>query len=219
MRLQIKLEQARQAVSRLEKLVESDKVTESDSNHLLDTVIKLLNLKNDAALARTLSVSPAKISSIRHLRMAIPSSMVIRMLEVTDMNIRELNSLMVTNKNPEAKEGVRSSHSARRRAQLEEAKKEVLRLEQLVQADAANKVEPSHFIDEIRKILQVKNDAALGRVLDVPPPVISKIRHGRLEIGPTLLVRIHEATELSIHEIRRLMRQDRPMMESAVSQA
>jgi plasmid maintenance system antidote protein VapI len=220
MRLQIKLEQARQTVSRLEKLVNSENMNAAgDSNQLLDEVIRRLKLKNDAALARALSVSPAKISSIRHQRMAIPSSMVIRVLEVTDLNIHDLNKLMTVTENPGKTVGPRSGRLARRQAQLEQARKDVLRLEQLIRSEAVGKVEPGHFIDEIIRILQVKNDAALGRVLDVPPPVISKIRHGRLDIGPTLLVRIHEATELSIHEIRKLMRQGLPQEEAIAAQA
>lgn len=219
MRLQIKLEQARQTVSRLEKLVNSENVNTGDSNPLLDEVIRQLKLKNDAALARALNVSPAKISSIRHLRMAIPSSMVIRILEVTDMNIHDLNRLMTVTDRPVRVAGVRSARVARRQVQLEQARKDVLRLEQLIRAEEAGKFDPGHFIDQISRVLQVKNDAALGRALDVPPPVISKIRHGRLDIGPTLLVRIHEATELSIHEIRKFMWQELPQEEAVAEQA
>lgn len=50
-----------------------------------------------------------------------------------------------------------------------------------------------------------KNDAALSRMLNVAPPVISKLRHGRLELGATLVINIHETTGMSIREIKALV--------------
>jgi hypothetical protein len=41
--------------------------------------------------------------------------------------------------------------------------------------------------------------------LEVAPPVISKIRHRKLPIGASLLIRMHEVTELSIKDLRGLM--------------
>jgi hypothetical protein len=38
------------------------------------------------------------------------------------------------------------------------------------------------FIDLLIDTMTLKNDAALSRVLEVAPPVISKIRHGRLPV-------------------------------------
>jgi len=51
----------------------------------------------------------------------------------------------------------------------------------------------------------LKNDAALSRALEVSPPVISKIRHRRLPVTASLLIRMHEVSELSIKELRLLM--------------
>jgi transcriptional regulator with XRE-family HTH domain len=53
--------------------------------------------------------------------------------------------------------------------------------------------------------MKLKNDAALSRLLSVAPPVISKIRHGRLPVGASLLIRMHEETDISISELRELM--------------
>jgi hypothetical protein len=60
---------------------------------------------------------------------------------------------------------------------------------------------PSKFLDTMRDNLRLKNDAALCRELEVLPPVISKIRHGRLSVGGALLIRIHEVTGLSIADL------------------
>lgn len=53
--------------------------------------------------------------------------------------------------------------------------------------------------------LNLKNDAALCRLLDVTPPVISKIRSGKLKIGPTMAIAIHEVTGWDISEIKWVM--------------
>jgi hypothetical protein len=53
--------------------------------------------------------------------------------------------------------------------------------------------------------MQLKNDAALSLLLEVAPPVISKIRHRALPVGASLLIRMHEVTQMSIRELRALM--------------
>lgn len=65
--------------------------------------------------------------------------------------------------------------------------------------------DPDVLLNAIIKQLHLKNDAALSRTLDVAPPVISKIRHRRLPVGASLLIRMHEVTELSIKDLRSLM--------------
>jgi len=58
---------------------------------------------------------------------------------------------------------------------------------------------PNHLLDVLLGKMQLKNDAALSRMLEVAPPVISKIRHHRLP------VRMHEVTGMSIRDLRDLM--------------
>lgn len=65
--------------------------------------------------------------------------------------------------------------------------------------------DPDKVLDAIIAKLKLKNDAALSRVLEVAPPVISKIRHRTLPIGATILLRMHEASAISIRELRALM--------------
>lgn len=64
---------------------------------------------------------------------------------------------------------------------------------------------PDNLLASIIGKLNLKNDAALSRALEVAPPVISKIRHRRLPVGASLLIRMHEVTDLSIKELRELM--------------
>lgn len=62
------------------------------------------------------------------------------------------------------------------------------------------------LLDTVIDRLKLRNDAALSRALEVAPPVISKLRHGRLHVGPTLLIRMHEETGLSIRELKSCLR-------------
>lgn len=64
---------------------------------------------------------------------------------------------------------------------------------------------PNALMDHLLKKLNLKNDAALSRALEVAPPVISKIRHHRLPVGASLLIRMHEKTNMPIRELRDLM--------------
>lgn len=65
--------------------------------------------------------------------------------------------------------------------------------------------DPNHLLDSLIEKLGLKNDAALSRALEVAPPVISKIRHRRLPVGASLLIRMHEVSDLSIRDLRILM--------------
>jgi hypothetical protein len=69
----------------------------------------------------------------------------------------------------------------------------------------AAEYDPNHLIDSLIERLKLRNDAALSRVLGVEPPVISKIRHRRLAIGASILIRMHETSDIAINELRALM--------------
>jgi hypothetical protein len=65
--------------------------------------------------------------------------------------------------------------------------------------------DPNRLMDTLRERMHLKNDAALSRALEVTAPVISKIRHRTLPVGASLLIRMHEVTQLSIRDLRDLM--------------
>ena len=67
------------------------------------------------------------------------------------------------------------------------------------------KYDPNNLLTGMIKTLNLKNDAALSRALEVAPPVISKIRHGRLPVGASLLIRMQEVSNLSIKQLREMM--------------
>ena len=64
---------------------------------------------------------------------------------------------------------------------------------------------PDNLLASLIGKLKLKNDAALSRALEVSPPVISKIRHRRLPVTASVLIRMHEVSQLSIRELRDLM--------------
>jgi hypothetical protein len=65
--------------------------------------------------------------------------------------------------------------------------------------------DPDQLLDNVRKHLGLKNDAALGRKLCVQAPVLSKVRHRRSPVSADLLISMHEESGLSIRDLRALM--------------
>lgn len=64
------------------------------SNALLDKVLKLAGLKNDAALSRALEVAPPVISKIRHGHLPVGASFAIRLYELTNISIAEIKGIL-----------------------------------------------------------------------------------------------------------------------------
>ncbi len=81
--------------------------------------------------------------------------------------------------------------------------------EMIAAMQRARALEPSTFVpnkllDTLIQKLRLKNDAELCRVLEVQPPIISKIRHRKLNVGATILLRMHEKSNISIRELKEL---------------
>lgn len=71
--------------------------------------------------------------------------------------------------------------------------------------NAAQIARNNHFLDMLIIEMSLKNDAGLSRVLEVAPPVISKIRHGHLSVGATLLISAHEESGMSIKSMKAIL--------------
>jgi transcriptional regulator with XRE-family HTH domain len=65
--------------------------------------------------------------------------------------------------------------------------------------------DPNQLLDALIRHLGLTSDGALSRKLNVARSVIKKIRHGHLPIGASMLMWMHEATGISINELRALM--------------
>lgn len=64
---------------------------------------------------------------------------------------------------------------------------------------------PHHLLDAIIGNNGLKNDAALCRILQVAPPRISKIRHGKLGVSADIILRLHEHFQIPIADLRDMM--------------
>jgi hypothetical protein len=67
---------------------------------------------------------------------------------------------------------------------------------QLENADA------NAILDKLKELRQLRNDAALSRLLRIKPPTISKIRSGKHGISAAILIRMHEVFDVPIKELR-----------------
>lgn len=77
--------------------------------------------------------------------------------------------------------------------------------------------DPNQLLDMLLLRLELKNDAALSRVLDVARPVLTGIRRGTLGIGAWLLIRISEVSGWSIEHLRRMMGDQRQRLRVATA--
>jgi plasmid maintenance system antidote protein VapI len=58
------------------------------------------------------------------------------------------------------------------------------------------------LFDEVKGILNIRFDVELANIIGVASPVISNMRTGSLKVGNSMIIKIHEATGLTIDEIR-----------------
>ncbi len=65
--------------------------------------------------------------------------------------------------------------------------------------------DPNRLLDTLLLHQNLKTDAELARILEINPSVISKIRNAKARISASLLLDIHEVTNISIRELRNLM--------------
>ncbi|MFC7519079.1 helix-turn-helix domain-containing protein [Herbaspirillum sp. GCM10030257] len=63
----------------------------------------------------------------------------------------------------------------------------------------------NQLLDKIMHDMGLTTDAALCRVLSISPPVLSKVRHGRVPFGAALIISVHEETGISIKELKYML--------------
>lgn len=64
---------------------------------------------------------------------------------------------------------------------------------------------PAMLLDRVMRELRLKNDAALARELAVTPAVVSRIRNKKAPVSASFLLTMHEASQIAIPELRRMM--------------
>lgn len=75
----------------------------------------------------------------------------------------------------------------------------------LMDESAVTSYNPDRLFNALIMNFHVKNDTALARMLEVSPPMISKIRHRKKPLGASLLIRIHEVCGMEIGDLQCLM--------------
>ncbi len=61
------------------------------------------------------------------------------------------------------------------------------------------------LLDSLLRRTGLKNDARLAKALGVSPPVISKIRSGKLGVSDGFILRVHETFDVPVREIRAIL--------------
>lgn len=64
---------------------------------------------------------------------------------------------------------------------------------------------PEKLLDGLIVRLGVRSSSALARLVGLSPSVISKVRHRKLAVSGEILLAFHEATDIPIRELRRMM--------------
>lgn len=64
----------------------------------------------------------------------------------------------------------------------------------------------NELFDQIMREFDLKSDSALSRALEVSPSAISKIRSGSAAFTDNMLIVVHEATGMSIKELKAVLR-------------
>lgn len=70
---------------------------------------------------------------------------------------------------------------------------------------------PATLLNRLQSTMDLKNDAALARKLEVTPAVVSRIRNKKAPVSARFLLEIHDATDIAISELRRMMGDSRKL--------
>ena len=65
-----------------------------DSNHLLDSILDKLHLRDDVALCKALDVDESVVTELRELKREVDAALLIRMHELTDISIAGLRNIL-----------------------------------------------------------------------------------------------------------------------------
>jgi len=67
------------------------------------------------------------------------------------------------------------------------------------------KFKPHRLFDYLIDNYGFKNDADIAHKLNTRAPVVSRMRHEIFKVGPTMILAVYDATDLTIEQIRELL--------------
>lgn len=65
--------------------------------------------------------------------------------------------------------------------------------------------DPGHMLDMVIERMNLRNDAALARMLMVPGSTVSRIRSRKIPVSAAVIIRLHESSNISVRGLRNLM--------------
>jgi hypothetical protein len=65
----------------------------------------------------------------------------------------------------------------------------------------------NRMFDEVKAKYNLRSDAHLAHFLFVAPPIISKHRQGKLTVGDSMILRLHEKAGFTVAHIRRELKE------------
>ena len=60
------------------------------------------------------------------------------------------------------------------------------------------------LIDYLLERFNLGTDAALARMMELQPPVISKMRHGKMSLTPSFILKVHDTFDIPVKEIKQI---------------
>jgi plasmid maintenance system antidote protein VapI len=60
------------------------------------------------------------------------------------------------------------------------------------------------LIDYLLKRFTLGTDAELARMMELQPPTISKMRHGKMSLTPSFILKVHDTFDIPVKEIKQI---------------
>ena len=64
--------------------------------------------------------------------------------------------------------------------------------------------QPNALIDHLITRFNIRTDAALAKMMELQPPTISKMRHGKMSLTPSFILKVHDTFDIPIKEIKQI---------------
>ena len=64
--------------------------------------------------------------------------------------------------------------------------------------------QPNALIDHLITRFNIRTDAALAKMMELQPPTISKMRHGKMSLTPNFILKVHDTFDIPIKDIKKI---------------
>jgi DNA-binding transcriptional regulator YdaS (Cro superfamily) len=171
-----------------------------DTAYFLDFLIAYMGLRSDAELGRLIAAGPSHICLIRQGRLSVSATLLVRIHDATGIGIQALRKLLARQAPavPLSREHGTPHPAARRRLEADDDRRHT-------PTSDGSGCTPAFFLDAVVAHMGLRNHAELARAIGLSRPAVSKIKHGRLPVTASFLLRIHDASGLDIAHLRALL--------------